>query len=161
MLFNYKSGVLLCFVLLTSIFACESKPKEVLQYYPSGELSRKHFEIKSKKEGKMTDYYKDGKVKGERLFENDVQVGKTVYFYPSGSVKEVLYFDAGKMNGGDSIFYEDGKLQFLRNWNMGVLDGYIRKLDTAGIVTYEAKYANDQLIQVQGKSVHPDSLITK
>lgn len=107
----------------------------------------------------MTDYYKDGQIKGERFFENDIQVGKTVYFYPSGSVKEVVYFDGGKMNGGDTIFYEDGKLQFLRTWNQGLLDGYVRKWDTLGVVTYEAKYAADRLVEVQGKSVHPDSLL--
>jgi antitoxin component YwqK of YwqJK toxin-antitoxin module len=37
------------------------------------------------------------------------------------------------MNGGDTIFYENGKIQFLRNWNHGVLDGYIRKWDENGV----------------------------
>ncbi len=162
MLFNFKSSFLLCcLVLLVSILACESKPKEVLQYYPSGELSRKHFEIKGKKEGQMTDYYKDGKVKSLRTFNNDVEVGQSVFFYPGGAVKERIYLADGKLNGGDTVFYESGQPQFMRNWNHGLMDGYVRKWDTLGVVTYEAKYANDQLIEVQGKSVHPDSLIAK
>jgi len=109
----------------------------------------------------MTEYYKDGKVKSLRTFENNVEIGQSVFFYESGAVKERIYLADGKLNGGDTIFYENGKPQFMRNWNQGLLDGYVRKWDTLGVVTYEAKYAADKLVEVQGKSVHPDSLITE
>jgi len=98
---------------------------------------------------------------GERLFENDEQVGKTTFYYPSGSVKEVQYYDHGKMNGGDTVFYDGGKLQFLRTWKNGVLDGYLRKWDENGVMNYEAKYANNRLVEVKGQSVDPDSLRVK
>ena len=141
--------------------SCKPKPQEKFLYYASGEVSRKHTEIDGKKEGKMTEYYKDGKVKSERMFENDVEVGTSVFFYQTGTVKERIYLDGGKLNGGDTTFYEDGKPQFMRNWNNGVLDGYIRKWDENGNMTYEARYANDKLVEVKGQSVHPDSLIAK
>ena len=140
-------------------FSCKPKPKEMFLYYTSGEVSRKHTEIDGKKEGQMTEYYKDGKVKSLRTFENDMEIGQSVFFYESGAVKERIYLADGKLNGGDTIFYEDGKPQFMRNWNQGLLDGYVRKWDTLGVVTYEAKYAADKLVEVQGKSVHPDSLL--
>lgn len=150
--------VFFTFLLLS---ACAPETKEVVQHYGSGEVSRRHTEIGGKKEGKMTEYYKDGKIKGERLFENDLQVGKTTYYYPSGRIKEAQYYDQGKMHGGDTVFYEDGTPQFLRNFNHGVLDGYIRKWAPDGSIIYEAKYANDTLVEVKGQQVHPDTLMNK
>ena len=141
--------------------SCKPKPQEKFLYYASGEVSRKHTEIDGKKEGQMTEYYKDGKVKSLRTFENNVEIGQSVFFYESGAVKERIYLADGKLNGGDTIFYENGKPQFMRNWNHGLLEGYVRKWDTLGVVTYEAKYAADKLVEVQGKSVHPDSLLTE
>ena len=105
----------------------------------------------------MTEYYPDGKVKGVRQFENDIQVGKTVYYYPSGPVKEVQYYDQGKMNGGDTVFYENGRPKFLRSFDHGKLNGYIRKWAEDGSLIYEARYAQDQLVQVKGQDIDPDS----
>jgi antitoxin component YwqK of YwqJK toxin-antitoxin module len=156
-----KLYTLILISVIAVFFSCKPKPTEKFLYYTSGEVSRKHIEIDGKKEGKMTEYYKDGTVKSERMFENDVEVGTSVFFYPNGAVKERIYLVGGKLNGGDTIFYEDGKPQFMRNWNHGILDGYIRKWDTIGNVTYEARYANDKLVEVKGQSVHPDSLIAK
>jgi antitoxin component YwqK of YwqJK toxin-antitoxin module len=150
---------LLTVVITLSISVGCNQPEEVLQYYTSGEISRRHTEINGKKEGKMTEYYKDGKIRGERMFENDLQEGKTTYYYPSGKIKEAQYFEQGKLHGGDTLFYENGKPQFLRNYNHGALDGYIRKWGVDGSVIYEAKYANDTLIEVKGVPVHPDTLM--
>jgi len=158
---NFSRKVLLGSTLLTCLLACGPTPEEIVQTYGTGAVSRRHTEINGKKEGKMTEYYKDGKIKGERLFENDVQVGKTVYYYPSGRVKEAQYYQEGKMHGGDTVFYEDGKPQFLRTYNKGILDGYIRKWGPDGSLIYEARYANDTVVEVMGKSVHPDSLMSK
>jgi antitoxin component YwqK of YwqJK toxin-antitoxin module len=146
---------------LACLVSCGPKPVEIVQTYGTGAVSRRHTEINGKKEGKMTEYYKDGKVKGERLFENDVQVGKTVYYYPSGRIKEAQYYEEGKMHGGDTVFYENGKPQFLRTYNKGILDGYIRKWAQDGSLIYEARYANDTVVEVMGKAVHPDSLMSK
>jgi len=150
--------MLIQFILLIFTISCKPASKEILQYYTSGEVSRKHTEINGKKEGQMTEYYKDGSRMGERLFVNDEQVGKTIYYYPGGQLKEVVYFVHGKMNGGDTIFYDNGQTQFLRNWKDGKLDGYIRKWDVDGKVVYEAKYANDELVEVKGQSINPDTL---
>jgi len=160
-IFKKSFFLLITFLLLIEVTACKPKPKEVLQYYVSGEVSRKHVEIKGKKEGQMTEYYKDGKVKSLRTFENDMEIGQSVFFYPSGAIKERIYLVDGKLNGGDTVFYESGQPQFMRNWNHGLLDGYVRKWDTLGVMTYEAKYAADKLVEVKGKSVHPDSLLAK
>ena len=140
---------------------CGPDQKEIVQQYGTGEVSRRHTEIDGKKEGEMTEYYKDGKIKGVRLFKNDIQVGKATFYYPGGQVKEVQYYEDGKLNGGDTVFYESGKPEFLRTFNKGVLDGYLRKWAEDGMVLYEAKYANDTLVEVKGQSLHPDSLHLK
>lgn len=148
-------------IVIQSLSACKSDTKEVILKYPTGEISQKHTEIRGKKQGKMTEYFKDGKIKTERLFENGQEVGRTVYYYPGGAIKEAQHYEGGKLQGGDTVFYENGTPQFLRNWNQGVLDGYIRKWGEDGVLIYEAKYANDKLVEVKGEAVHPDSLIHK
>lgn len=150
---------LILFFLATSLVSCGSKPEEVVQYYGTGEVSRKHSLVDGKKEGKMIEYYKDGKIKGERLFENDIQVGRTVYYYPSGAVEEVQYFEDGQLHGGDTVFFENGHPKFLRTFTMGKLDGYLRKWAGDGSIIYEAKYALDSLVEVKGQPIVPDSLI--
>jgi antitoxin component YwqK of YwqJK toxin-antitoxin module len=153
-------GVLVSFYLFSTL-GCRSSTEEIVQNYPSGEISRRHIEVNGKKEGEMTEYYKDGKVKGVRLFENDIQVGKAVFYYPSGKIQEVQYYEQGKMNGGDTVFYETGQPQFLRTFNKGALDGYIRKWGQDGSIVYEAKYSNDTLVEVKGEAIHPDTLLRK
>jgi antitoxin component YwqK of YwqJK toxin-antitoxin module len=149
---------LLAITCLTMALAACNKEKEVKQFYGTGEISRTHIEVNGKKNGPMTEYYKDGKVKAVRLFENDVQIGKTTYYYPGGAIKEAQYYEAGKLHGGDTVFFENGNPQFMRNFNQGKLDGYIRKWAADGSVIFEARYANDTLVEVKGEPVHPDSL---
>ena len=153
---NHPFKITYILVLIVFLIACQSeksKPKEILQYYPTGEVSRKHTEINQKKEGLMTDYYLDGSVKIERMFENDIQVGKSTIYYQSGKVKEVQYYLDGKLTGGDTVFYESGNLQFLRNFKDGVKDGYIRKLAEDGTIIYEAKFSMDTLVEVKGEPI--------
>jgi antitoxin component YwqK of YwqJK toxin-antitoxin module len=155
---------LFCITTLTTailLVSCGPKKVEVIQNYGTGEISRKHYEINGKKEGKMIEYYKDGKIKGEREFKNDIQVNKSVFYYPSGKLQEVQYHDEGKLHGGDTVFYETGQPQFLRNFNHGLLDGYLRKWAPDGTVIFEAKYKNDTLVEVKGESVHPDTLLNR
>jgi antitoxin component YwqK of YwqJK toxin-antitoxin module len=154
---KYPAG-LFFFFCLTTFYSCGPRTEEVVQNYPTGEVSRRHTEIDGKKEGKMVEYYKDGKIKGERLFENDLQVGKSVFYYPTGEIKEVQYFESGKMQGGDTVFYENGHPKFVRNFRQGLLEGYIRKWDEHDSLIYEAKYAGDTLVEVKGQPLYPDTL---
>ena len=153
--------VLIIVLCMTTLNSCSSKQDEVLQYYTSGEVSRKHTEVNGKKEGVMIEYYKDGKIRGERVFKNDMQVGKTTFYFPSGKIKESQYYEEGKQHGADTVFYEDGSPEFVRNFNLGMLDGYVRKWDSTGVVIYEAKFKNDTLVEVKGEPIRPDSLHQK
>lgn len=143
------------------LLGCSSKKEEVIQHFPTGEISKRHTEMNKKKEGVMTDYYKDGKVKSERLFKNDMQIGKSTFYYPSGKIKEVQYYEEGKITGGDTLFYETGKPEFLRTYTKGILDGYLRKWAPDGTIIYEAKYSNDTLVEVKGEPIKRDSTIQK
>lgn len=118
-------------------------------------------EVNGKKEGKMTEYFKDGKIKAEMEFKNDLQVGRSVIYYPSGKIMHVQYYENGKLNGGDTLFYENGKPEFLTTYANGLKDGYLRKWDTNDSITYEAKFANDTLIEVKGQVLYPDTLSGK
>lgn len=145
-----------CFLILSG---CGSNTAEVIQNYPTGEISKRHTEINGKKEGMMIDYYKDGKVKIERLFKNDIQIGKSTFYYPSGKIKEVQYYEEGKITGGDTLFYETGEPEFLRTYTKGMLDGYLRKWAPDGTIIYEAKYSNDTLVEVKGEPIKRDTTI--
>jgi|GEM_PF-951362 len=165
---NYylRNHHLICLAIMTTIclsavVGCAPTTEEIVINYPTGEISRKHTEINGRKEGVMTDYYKDGKVKSERLFKADMQTGRSVIYYPNGNIKKVQYFEHGKVHGGDTLFYENGKPQFLRNYNKGMIDGYIRKWNLDDSIIYEARYKNDTLIEVKGESVDPDTTINK
>ena len=156
---NYMIAVVAFYVF--SLGGCRSNTEEIVIQYPSGELSSRHTEINGKKEGVMTDYYKDGKVKSERMFEADVQTGRSVMYHPNGKIKKVQYFEDGKVHGGDTLFYENGHPEFLRTYNKGVLDGYIRKWDINDSIIYEAKYRNDTLVEVKGEPIKLDTTIQK
>ena len=142
-----------------SLGGCRSNTEEIVLQYPTGELSSRHTEINGKKEGMMTDYYKDGKVKSERIFAGDVQIGRSVMYHPNGKIKKVQYFEDGKVQGGDTLFYENGYPEFLRTYNKGVLDGYIRKWDINDSIIYEAKYRNDTLVEVKGEPIKRDTTL--
>jgi len=159
--FKINAVSLVLIVMSVAIYSCGPKQEEIVQNYPSGEVSRRHTVIDGKKEGKMTEYYKDGKIKGERLFENDLQVGKSVFYYPSGRIKETQYFKDGKINGGDTVFYESGKPEFMKTYAEGLMDGYIRKWGEDGTLIYEARYERDSLVEVKGQSLAGDSLAAK
>lgn len=155
------STCLIVIIASLSIQSCGPKQEEIVQNYPSGEVSRRHFVIDGKKEGKMTEFYKDGKIKGERLFENDMQVGKSVFYYPSGKIKEAQYYKDGKINGGDTVFYESGKPEFMKTFTDGLMDGYIRKWGEDGTLIYEARYEMDSLVEVKGQLLYNDTTSVK
>ncbi|MEO6131541.1 MAG: hypothetical protein ABIQ02_06815 [Saprospiraceae bacterium] len=151
---------LLIFLGILYLIGCkpeESTPKEVVENYGTGQVSRRFTVINNKKEGPMTDYYPSGKLKGERIFKNDVQIDKTIIYYESGSKKEVQYFKDGKINGGDSTFYESGKPQMVINFTNGIKDGYVRSFGEDGTMTYEAKFSMDTIIEVKGQPIRRDS----
>ncbi len=143
------------------ILSCTSgKPQaeEIIQYYGTGEISRRHTMVNGKKEGRMTEYNPDGSIRSERDFKDDIQVGKSVFYYPGGEIKEVQYYENGQIHGGDTVFYTNGTPQFLRNFNQGQLDGYIRKWDSTGVVIYEARYENFILVEVNGEPIDRDTI---
>lgn len=135
------------------------KPVEKIQNFGSGKISRRYFEVKGKKEGKMTDYYPEGELKAEKMFKNDRQVGRTVLYYPSGKTKEVQYYEDGLRQGGDTVFYEDGKPEFIVEFNKGKKNGYLRKWAPDGTMTYEAKFENETLVEVKGKPIHNSATV--
>lgn len=132
--------------------------QEVKETYGTGETSRIYTRIDGKIEGKMTDYYVTGELKGEKNFKNNKQDGKTTIYYESGKIKEVQYYINGLRNGGDTIFYEDGKLKFVTEFKDNIKNGYLRKWDDAGGLIYEAKFAMDTLIEVNGKVVKQEMI---
>jgi antitoxin component YwqK of YwqJK toxin-antitoxin module len=150
-----KPAITACLILLLA--ACQQQaeqPKEVLQKFASGEVSRRHHEINGKKEGLMTDYFLDGKVRSERLFKNDVQMGRSVFYYPQGQIKETQFFDEkGWKQGSDSTFFESGKLQMLLGFEDNKKHGYLRKWSANGELIFEAKYERDTLVEVKGKQL--------
>ena len=131
------------------------KPVEKIQYYGTGEVSRRFVEINGKKEGEMRDFYPDGKLKAIRLFENDIQVGRTVIYYPGGQIKETQYYANGMKEGSDTVFYESGQPQLVLNFHQDKQDGYVRKWSEEGILIFEARYELDSLVEVRGKPVKP------
>jgi antitoxin component YwqK of YwqJK toxin-antitoxin module len=140
--------------------ACNEKPEqpvEKLQYFDTGKVSRRYFEINGKKEGKMTDYYPEGELKAEKTFKDGKQEGRTLVYYPSGKTKEVQYYEEGLKQGSDTVWYEDGKPRFVAEFNNGKKDGYMRTWAPDGSLTYEAKYENETLVEVKGKPIqHSD-----
>lgn len=145
-------------LLMTACKQASQEPVEVLQFFESGEVSRRHVEFDGKKEGLMTDYYPGGKVRAERLFKNDLQTGRTVFYYPGGQIKETQLFDEnGQKEGGDSIFYENGKLQMVIEFHRGQKNGYIRKWSETGELIFEAKYEMEKLVEANGKPVRPEN----
>lgn len=138
---------------------------EKVQYYGTGEVSRRFTEINGKKEGKMLDYYPDGRLKGERFFKNDQQVGRTVLYYPGGKIKETQHYANGLKQGGDTVWYENGQAQFALSYHEGKKHGYLRKWTPEGVLAFEAKYQLDTLVEVKGENVRnaagsldPDSI---
>lgn len=148
----------LAFFLPVACRQAGSGPREVLQYYPTGEVQRRHTEIDGQKEGEMTEYFKDGSVQMIRRFEDDLQAGKTTVYYPSGRLREVQYYVEGKLDGGDTLFYEDGSPEFIRTFDLGRLHGEIRKFGRDGRVIFEARYAHDTLVEANGQPIQRDSL---
>ena len=133
--------------------APEPETREVRENYGTGELSRVYNRVNGKIEGKMVDYYPSGAIKGERYFKDDKQEGKTTIFYENGAVKEVQYYIGGLKNGGDTLFYEGGKLQDVSEFKDDKKNGYLRKWDEDGGLVYEAKFAMDSLVEVEGKAI--------
>ncbi len=152
--------ITILFIVILFNVSCkqEAKPVEVVQNYGTGEISRRYFKINGKKEGLMKDFYPNGRLKAERIFENDIQVGKTTIYHKNGSVKEVQYYKDGKIHGGDTVFYDTGAPEMVLTFNKGLKDGYVRKWAADGSLTYEARYANEVLVEVKGESILPDSL---
>ena len=162
-LFKFNNRIypsLILFMLGLCSYACRqsdsNQPKERVEKYGSGVVSRRFQEINGKKEGKMTDYFPDGRVKAERWFQNDKQTGRTVLFYPGGQIREVQYYLDGKKQGGDSLFYENGRLEFVVAYNREKKDGYMRKWSPEGKLVIEAKYSMDSLVEVKGQTVRLD-----
>jgi Uncharacterized protein conserved in bacteria len=92
----------------------------------------------------------------ERSFQKNVQHGKTVVYYPNGKIKEVQYFDQGLRVGGDTIFYENGAIQFETSFVAGKKNGYMRKWDSQGNLTYHVKYQMDTVVEIMGKPIGQD-----
>lgn len=148
---------------LSAIACNNSAPKtyERIERFENGNISRRFNLINGKKEGKMTDYFISGKVMAERYFANDEQEGRTIIYYPEGQVKEVQYFVAGKKQGGDTLWYENGKVEFVTTLKNDKKDGYLRKWSPEGELVYEAKYAQDTLIEVKGQPIDRNTSAAK
>lgn len=165
-MFSSNIHLLLVISLLgLTLYGCkqnDQKPsqnkEEIKENYGTGETSRVYTRIDGKIEGKMTDYYPSGALKGERYFANDKQEGKTTLYYESGEIKEVQYYKEGLRNGGDTLFYEGGKLKFVTEFKDNIKNGYLRKWDDNGGLIYEAKFAMDTLIEVNGTPVKQEMI---
>lgn len=129
------------------------KPVEKIQYYGTGEVSRRFFEVNGKKEGEMKDFYPNGSLKAIRLFENDIQIGRTVIYYPGGQIKETQYYADGMKEGSDTVFYESGQPQLMLNFHEDKQHGYVRKWSPEGELIFEARYEMDSLVEVKGEAV--------
>lgn len=127
--------------------------EEVSENYGTGAISRKYTKKNGKIHGLMEDYFPDGKLKAQRYFEEGKQVGKTTLYFPSGKVKEVQYYVNGLKNGGDTVFYENGQPEFALSYKDEKRHGYLRKWSPEGELIYEAKFENDQVVEVKGEKV--------
>ena len=67
----------------------------------------------------------------------------------------------GKKEGKMTEYYIDGKPQFLKTFSAGKMDGYIRKWNENDSIIYEARYANDTLVEVKGVVLRSDTLTEK
>jgi antitoxin component YwqK of YwqJK toxin-antitoxin module len=66
---------------------------------------------------------------------------------------EVQYYKNGLKNGGDTIFYENGMPKFTLFLVDDKKEGFLRKWDEEGNITYEAKFKMDKLVEVNGKQL--------
>ncbi|HLF62744.1 MAG TPA: toxin-antitoxin system YwqK family antitoxin [Saprospiraceae bacterium] len=148
---------LCCLAFLLSIPSCDPKPKEVLQYFEDGSVSRRHFEVNGKKEGLMVDYHANGKVKGERIFVNDLQEGRTIWFYPDGTKKETQEFFQGIQTGTDSMWLPSGVLQRVIYFENGKKHGPMRSWSEDGTLILEVIYQEDSLMTVIKSLARQDS----
>lgn len=127
--------------------------ENIIENYGTGETSRTYTRINGKIDGTMIDYYPSGAKKGERFFINDKQEGKTTLYYENGAIKEVQYYTLGLKDGGDTLFYESGKLKYVSEFKEDKKNGYLRKWNEKENLIYEAKFAMDTLIEVEGQSI--------
>ena len=127
--------------------------QEITDRFEDGPISRKYTLVKGKKEGKYQEYYHTGELLCERNFVNDIEEGKTVFYYRDGNIKEVMYLLNGNKNGGDTLYYEDGSFKYISTYKDGIRHGILKKWGEDGVVTYEAKFNMDTLIEVHGKPV--------
>lgn len=128
---------------------------ERIERVQSGAITRRVQIVDGKKEGKMTDYYPEGQLMAERWFKNDKQEGRTLIFYPGGKIKEVQYYKEGLQQDGDTIWYENGQIQFTSLHLNDLKNGHLRKWSPEGKQVFECRYANDTLVEVNGKRVGP------
>ena len=100
----------------------------------------------------MTEYFpKSGAVQVKRYFVKGVQTGRTQLFYPDGKLREVQYYEQGKKQRGDTVFYPNGRPQFLVTFKDGKMEGFMRKWTEDGKLFFEARYAQDSLLEVTTK----------
>ncbi len=137
------------------LFACHQDDPQLIKKemrYISGELLSSHYELNNKKEGKLLEFYQDGRLKSERLFIEDKESGRTAVYFPDGRIKEVQYYKNGLKEGGDTIFYENGIPKFALSFHKGKKNGYLRKWSPEGDEIYEAKFAMDSVVEVNGQA---------
>jgi antitoxin component YwqK of YwqJK toxin-antitoxin module len=146
----FTSGLFIPILLLSG---CKENGKEKKLFFQNGNASKHYYTVDDKIEGIMTDYYPSGEIKAIRHFENNKQSGKSTFYYQAGQIMEVQYYIDGMRIKGDTIFYEDGTLKYTSEFYNDKKNGYLRKWSETGEVTYEAKFANDTLIEVDGVSV--------
>ena len=145
---NLIGMFLLCFIACSNPTA----PEERVLKHQDGSIRRRYTMVNNQIEGEMTEYYpKTGAIQVRRYFVKGVQTGRTQVFFPDGKIKEVQYYQNGKKQGGDTLFYPGGQPKFLVTFKDGEMDGYMRKWNEDGKLFFEARYAQDSLLEVTTK----------
>lgn len=106
--------------------------KELVEYYPDGQLCGKHYTsngvlhgpsrfwsqngtllsenwyVNGKKEGKCRTWYRNGTLKSCVPFKEGLQEGVALYFYPSGREKSMISYKKGIFDGETTLYYPNG-----------------------------------------------------
>lgn len=107
-----------------------SRKKQVVEYYPNGNMKSKIEIFNGVKNGEMTTYFSSGKVKEHSYYVNDTLEGLKEVYFENGRLSQKILFVKGRKNGSYSLFEEDGNIiesgNFLNDKNKGIILQYYR-----------------------------------
>jgi antitoxin component YwqK of YwqJK toxin-antitoxin module len=119
-----------------------------LTFWITGIFVNDKINIKTQKNGLLTESYPNGNRKIEYTFSDGIKNGVQKKWYNNGQLEILYYYNDGKLEGLQKKWYQSGTLKGEWNYREDKLNGIIKEWYPNKQIKFIKEYNNGELVEI-------------